>query len=193
MNFVNPVQRIACLSLLLFTVAATDSYAQLGGRGSTGGRSGMPDKGGNTENRGVRQPQPDPESFEQIDYRLSLLEEDLRLSPAQRPHWDIFAGKVRAFAGDVARERTRAVAMSAAAGSGIKYIEQSTDRARNHVTALEDIAIAAKALYANLSPNQVTLADMRIPTIVAPQPRSNAVAGSAYNLPNLGSADRPPR
>ncbi len=189
MKWHSGAQPLAALVLALFTLAAADSRAQFGNRGKMeGARPGNRDQG-----QSVRPQQPDYDAYEQIDYRLSLLEEDLRLLPRQRVPWDAFAGKVRAFASDVARARTRAIAVSASAGAGIRYIEHATDAARNRVTALEDIAIAAKALYASLDPGQISLADMRMPTIVAPQPRSGPPSNTVNNPPDSGSSVRPPR
>ena len=182
-------QLLAALILVLFTVAAADSHAQFGNRGRMdGGRAGNRDQA-----NPIRPQQPDYDAYEQIDYRLSLLEEDLRLQPGQRAPWDAFAGKVRAFANDVARAKTRPLAVSGSAGAGIRYIEQATDAERNRVTALEDIAIAAKALYGSLNQNQISLADMRMPTIVAPPPRSGPPPSTANNLFDPASGTRPPR
>jgi hypothetical protein len=194
-------QRLAVLSLLLFTLSATESSAQFGGRGGMGGmggpRGGSRDQSNSQDSR-IRPPQQDNDSYEQIDYRLSLLEDDLHLQPSQRAPWESFASRVRAFATDIARARARGMTSSAGAGGspgrgGILYIEQAADTARNRVTALEDIAVAAKGLYATLTPSQATLADMRMATIVAPQPRVDAQSGNANNLPDLGSSGRPPR
>ena len=112
--------------------------------------------------------------------------------PGQRGPWDVFATKVRAYAGDIARARARGATVTATSGGGLRHIDLATDTARNRVTALEDIATAAKVLYAGLTPNQATLADMRIPTIVAPQRRPAAPPDAGYNLPDLGSSGRTP-
>ena len=190
MSWNSRTSHIATLTLIVVcSLAATDSNAQFGGRGSRGGNR---DQSTGQSNRNVPQPRPDYESYEQIEYRLSLLEDDLRLQPGQRGPWDAFAAKERAYASDSARARARGATAAATAGGDLRHIDLATDAARNRVTALEDIAAASKALYAGLNPNQVTLADLRIPTIVAPQPRPAASSSAGYNLPDLGSSSRTP-
>ena len=191
----------ACLQLpfgillLVFALGATDCLAQFGGRSGRGGQGGM--SGGSRgadRDQDFRPTRPDVESLEQVDYRLSILEEDLRLNPTQRTPWDSFAGKVRAYAGDIARARARmANAPLTGGGGGVQHIEQAADDARNRATALDDIAVAAKTLYATLSPEQKYLADSRIATLIAPQPRTTPAQANGANLPDLGATGRVPR
>jgi LTXXQ motif family protein len=186
------------LTTLALVLSTVDTFAQFGSRGGMGGgsRGGRGNDGGNSENRSNRQPQPDVNSYEQIEYRLSLLEEDLKLKQAQVAPWNSFAERVRAYAGDLARERARAMTMSSTGGTatdGIKHIEQAADSARNRATALDDIAAAAKALYASLTPEQKMLADTRVVTIIAPLPRAATATASGSGLPDLGSSSRPQR
>ncbi len=124
------------------------------------------------------------------------MEEDLHLQPDQRPLWDSFAGKVRTYASDLARARARArtpPATDGGAASGVQFVEQTADEARNRATALDDIAIAAKSLYSGLAPNQRVLADARIVTLVAPQSRAGPGPDNVSNLPDLGSRNRQQR
>ena len=192
------VQLLAGVALLVLALGGADSYAQFGGRGGFGGMRGgtRGEQANQGKNQDFRLAQPESESYEQIEYRLSLLEEDLHLQPEQRALWEFFASKVRAYAGDLVREKSRA--MTSASGgvagkTGIQHIEQAADSARNRATALEDIAEAAKNLYAGLTPNQKALADARIVTIVAPQPRVSPAPGGGSNLPDLGSSGRTQR
>ena len=189
---------LAGVAALGIALAATDCHAQMGGFGGFGGNSrggrsqgGSRDQNNNQQDyRNNRPLQPDSDSYEQIEFRLTLLEEDLHLQPAQLALWDSFAGKVRAYAGDLARARARA--MTAPAGgstSGVQLIEQAADAARNRATALDDVAGAAKTLYAGLTPEQKMLADARIATIITPQAR----AAAASNLPDPGSSGRTQR
>ena len=161
------------VAVLAVSIVSTDCLAQFGG-GMGGGRSGHRDRGGYQDRRDSRPAQEQPQSYEQMEYRLSLLEEDLHLQPAQRASWDVFAEKVRAYAGDLVRARTRARSPQmggSGTGSGIKHIERAADTARNRATALDDVAAAAKSLYAILTSEQQILADARIATIVEPLPR----------------------
>jgi hypothetical protein len=188
------------IALLAFALGAADGHAQF--RGSQGGIFGgsrgasRDHQRDGQESRNSRRPQVDDDSYEQVEYRLSLLEEDLHPQAEQRATWERFAATVHAYASDLARARARATmhpADAANGGSGIRAIEQAADAARNRATALDDIAAAAKALYAMLTPDQKTLCDQRIGTIVAPPTHSLAGAGSGTNLPDLGSSARPQR
>jgi hypothetical protein len=184
----------AILATLALLLGAVDSHAQFGSKGIFGGsRGGNKDQSKSQDNS--RPGQQGSESYEQTEYRLSLLEEDLHLQSAQRASWESFAGKVRAYASDLARERARAMTASSSGGnsiSGVQHIEEAADTARNHATALDDVAAAAKALYAGLTPDQKMLADVRIVTILAPPPRPGP-PGSGSNLPDLGSSGRTSR
>ena len=104
------------------------------------------------------------------------------MQPQQIGSWQTFADKVRAYAGDIARERARSMTTSAGTAiGGVQHIEHAVDVTRNRLTALEDVAAAAKALYSALSQEQRMLADSRIASIVEPRARSGAGPdGAAY-------------
>jgi hypothetical protein len=160
--------------------------------GSRGGGSRDQNK---QDNRNNSQTQPALDSYEQTEYRLQLMEEDIHLDSAQRPLWDSFSSKVRAYASDLARTRARERTPPADTGnaSGIHFVEQTADSARNRATALDDIAMAAQALYDKLAPTQKVIADARIVTLVSPQVRAGPAQDSAANLPDLGSSGRTQR
>jgi hypothetical protein len=96
---------------------------------------------------------------------LHEFHEDLRPSPAREPVWQFYSDKVRALAGDIARERGRG--RSAGQASLLQRIDLAVDAARDRVTALEDIAQAAKALYAGLSAEQQRMSDPRLANILS--------------------------
>ncbi|HSQ03725.1 MAG TPA: Spy/CpxP family protein refolding chaperone, partial [Burkholderiales bacterium] len=96
--------------------------------------------------------------------RLGLLEDDLQLTGAQQAAWQRYADRVKAMANDIARERTRAE--PAERQTVVQQIDRAVDVARNRLTALEDIAAAAKSLYGVLTPEQQTRADPRLANIV---------------------------
>ena len=191
------MQLLAVLATLVLALAAVDSYAQFGGsRGGLGGmfggsRGGRGSQGNNQGNANSRAAQQENESFDQMQFRLALLEEDLHLQPEQRASWESFASKVRAYIGDLARDRAHTMTSAPdrdAGGGAVQYIEQAADTARNRATALEDIAAAAKTLYASFTVDQKKLADVRIATIIAPQARGAPGPGIGSNLPDLGSS-----
>ena len=179
---------------LALAVLATDVSAQYGGGGGFGGRGGRGMSRGDGTRPGNSTPRPilsEEALSDQAEYRLSLLEEDLHLQPEQRKAWQSFADSVRAYMSDLARERTR-LASAPSSAVGLQHIDHAVDSARNRLTALEDIAAAAKILYAALSPEQKTLTDARMVSIVAPRPLQPGMPASANNLPDLGSGG-PPR
>jgi len=190
------IQLLAIMATLVLALAAGDSYAQFGSRGGLGGmfggsRGGRGSQSNNKDNANSRAAQQENDFFDQMQFRLALLEEDLHLQPEQRASWESFASRVRAYTGDLARERTRAMTSSQdrdAGGGGVQYIEQVADTARNRATALDDIAAAAKTLYASFTVDQRRLADVRMATIIASQPRAVPGPGSGSNLPDLGSS-----
>ena len=57
----------------------------------------------------------------------------------------------------------------------LQRLDHAVDVARNRLTAVEDIAAAAKKLYAGLTPEQQSIADPRLATAIA----AAAISGSA--------------
>ena len=130
----------ATVALLL---VAADTFAQFGSRGAPVGMMGGLRAGGGRDKNSQdmlnnRPTQQSVDSYEQTEYRLQLMGEDLHLQLDQRPLWESFANKVRAYASDLARARTRALTPPADSGpaSGVHFVEQTADTARNRATAL---------------------------------------------------------
>ena len=126
---------------------ATGALAQTGGRGK--GR----DRGG--DKAGAREP------VNMLEVTLHEFHEDLKLSAAQEPSWLAYVDKLRALEGDIARERRQSAQMGV-----LQRIDRAVDVARDRLTAVEDIALAAKALYARLTPEQQEIADPRLANII---------------------------
>ena len=162
--------------------AALDSPAQFGGGFPGGGTRG----GRNRPDSSAREQRPpiQDNSPEQVEDRLGLLEEDLRLSADQRTAWQSYADKVKALAADVGRDRERGP-LGGGQVNAVQLIDRAVDTARNRLTALEDIAAAARTLYGNLTPQQQSVADPRLATIVSAITSSGT--GAAFNRPG-----RPP-
>jgi hypothetical protein len=148
----------ATLLVLLTTQAIAQIPGGMPGRGTPQGRGGA-----------MRQDQPRTPPQEsvadQIDFRLYQLREDLKLTAEQERAWSGYAEKVRALGADVARERERWGHIDPQSGS-VQRIERLADAARNRLTAIEDIAVAAKTLYERLSPQQRTVAEPRLANFV---------------------------
>jgi hypothetical protein len=140
--------------LLLGVAAAVPagiSFAQF--KGGKGGdmRGGKPPGGGR-----------DPVAV--LEITLHELGEDLKLRPEQEPLFDAYVERIRALAGDVARER--APRRVPAGLTMLQLIDRNVDGARNRLAALEDIALAAKALWVTLSEGQQRAADPRLATLM---------------------------
>src|SRR5260221_5552871 len=144
----------AALALVL-AAAAAPALAQMGGRRRGGGGAG------------IRKIRPDeraaPERVNVLEVTLHELHEDLKLTPEQEPLWESYAERLRALDRDVARERGR----KPASASLLQQLDRQVDAVRNRLTALEDIAQSAKALYAKLSPEQQPAADPRLANLMA--------------------------
>jgi hypothetical protein len=135
---------------------AAPAWAQFGGRrGNRGSQERSRKEDGSADAK---------EPVNPLEVTLKEFHDDLKLTAEQEPAWQAYADKVRALAGDVARERAQRLA---APPSGVlQRIDRTTDIARNRFTALEDVAEAAKALYARLTPEQQAASDPRLATIV---------------------------
>ena len=77
---------------LIIVIEVPNSFAQFGGRGGLGGIFGGTSRGarGNTQNNGNSVTRPIPDSYEQTEHRLALMEADLHLTPQQREPWQTF-------------------------------------------------------------------------------------------------------
>jgi LTXXQ motif family protein len=169
------------------------AFAQFGGRGM-GGIFGGPSRPprGNTQNSvSSPPPRPIPDSYEQAEHRLALMELDLHLTAEQREPWQAFANKVRAYASDLSREHARAgIPLSEGTPiSGLQHIDLITDGARIRLNELEDIRTTASALYATLSPDQKKIADARMVTLIT-TPSGLTAGDSINNFSGLGSTTR---
>jgi len=161
--------------------AAPDLLAQFppGGGGFPGGgmRGGRhhPDSSGKDKRPAIQE-----NAADLVEYRLELLQEDLKLAPGQENAWVAYADKVRALTSDLLRERSRARTTDKQTNA-LQQMDHAVDVARDRLTALEDIAAAAKVLYASLNPEQKMLTDSRFTTIV-PLIEGSAPAGAGYGM-----------
>jgi hypothetical protein len=154
------------------TAIASDSLAQFPGGGLPGGgssRGGYPGgtRGGDRsrpESPREKPPIAQEDASDRVDSRLERLREDLQLLPSQQAAWKAYAESVTAFADDITRERTRDQPNTVQ--TPIERIDRMVEVARNRLTALEDIAAAAKALYSTLTPEQKESAATRVVTLI---------------------------
>ena len=146
------------LSALVVAFAATDASAQFGGR--RGGARGSSDGAG--KSRASDQQRAGVDQFTLI---LAELHEDLKLTAGQQAAWDGYARNVEALASDVVRERGKVKELSQM--NVLQRMDHAVDVARDRLTAMEDAVAAAKKLYAALSPEQQSVANPRLATVLA--------------------------
>ena len=136
-------------ALAVFLGAATaPAFAQMGGRRR--GSGGPKDKGGGEPR------------INMLETTAHELHEDLKLTPVQEPLWDTYLEKVRLLGNDIARERVQ----QPSGRSVPQQVDRIVDTARNRLAALEDIAQAAKDLYAKLTPEQQPTANPRLANLM---------------------------
>src|SRR5882724_3772780 len=144
-------------SVLMLVIAAADASAQVGGRRGSG-RDGVGDRSAKVQEK--------PESsIDQLALILAELQQDLKLTADQQASWDAYARNVEALASDLARERGRMKEVMQM--KVLQRLDHAVDVARDRLTAVEDIAAAAKKLYAGLTPEQRSVADPRLATAIA--------------------------
>jgi len=143
-------------SVLMLVIAAADASAQVGSRRGSGR--------GDVDRSAKVQEKPE-NSVDQLALILAELREDLKLTADQQAAWDAYARNAEALASDVARERDRTKEVMQM--KVLQRLDHAVDVARNRLTAVEDIAAAAKKLYAGLTPEQQSRADPRLATAIA--------------------------
>ena len=144
-----------------------------GKRGGGGARVGQGSQSGEAQNGcTLGQINADAVPYELVETRLQTLEADVNPTPEQANAWQDFVKRVRAYATEVDRQHTPSHEQQGSSQQtvdGIKYMAATGDRVRNRYTLLENIEPAVKRLYKVLTPQQRTLVDMRLPSIVAPR------------------------
>jgi hypothetical protein len=157
---------VFCL-LVIGTFAAQDLMAQFGSGPPAGGMPGGGIRGERPQRGEPARPQRPAvqEDMEDvIDYRLALLQEDLKLSADQENAWRSYSDKVHFLLSDVSRERRRL--QSGMSMNALQQVDHAVDVARNRLAAWEDVAGAAKTLYDRLTPQQRAMVDARFAGIV---------------------------
>jgi hypothetical protein len=148
--------------LLLLAAAVVDSpdvFAQHHGGGSPG-TGGVQERGRSPADTNMGAP---------VQVQLDQLEDDLKLTPQQRSMWNAYADRVLSFADGMTRAQFAArTATEATDATAAQQLDQLADRARQRLTAVEDIAESGKALYAMLSSDQKRIADHRLVLPILP-------------------------
>lgn len=163
-------------TLALFLAgAAVPALAQWGGGQRRGGGMGKGDMGSKSgmDRGGAEKGEP---RVNLLEVTANELHEDLKLTPVQLPLWESYLEKVRALGNDVVRERTQRPAGINSGRTVTQQIDRVVDVARNRLAALEDIAQAAKDLYAKLTEEQQTTANPRLANLMT-MPLAQAEGG----------------
>ena len=164
-------------ALLILVIATTLAEAQMPGGGRRGGMKG----GGDNPGRAAG-PSGAAAIADQFDAQLEDVRQQLHLQKEQEPAWSAYAERVDALMADQFRRRTPPPA-APENENALRQIDRKVDVVRNRLAAMEDVADAAKALYAKLSPEQQAIADRVLaPTVPAlyssmPPGRSGGAAG----------------
>jgi protein CpxP len=148
-------RKLFAISIGALSLCATGALAQLGGSRRPRGSGGP----GDGREKGGQEPQ-----VSSVEVTLHEFHEDLKLSAEQEPAWDTYVGRIRALVNDIARERAQ---RDKAQMNVLQRIDRTVDVARDRLTAVEDIALSAKSLYARLTPEQQQLADPRLANLIA--------------------------
>lgn len=167
--------------LALLAAAPAVAFAQMGPRRRSGG-----DKGGAGGAKGGGQINP-------IEATLGEFETDLKLTAEQQKAWDAYANGIRALQKDIARDRAPRAADAQL--DLAKRLERAADVARNRLAAVEDIVDSAKGLLKTLTPEQRTMADPRLATLIGMSFGEAACAPGARPQkppPNLIGPSAPP-
>ncbi|MGE5306763.1 MAG: Spy/CpxP family protein refolding chaperone [Alphaproteobacteria bacterium] len=183
---------------LIAAVDVQSGFAQFSGREildnicKNVSRGRRDDQSDNTQKKRSRVDRAAPDSYDQTEHELALLEADLQLQSQQKEPWQLFAGKVSDYAGELSRERARidVPGSERAPAGGLQHLKQLSDVARTRLSKLEEIRSAANKLYATLSPDQKKIADSRIVRMVAPLTAELSTGDAGSSDRNLGSATR---
>jgi len=159
---------INAIILLLAAAIAAPSHAQFGGDR----------RGEGTEGPGGGGPQERGDSFQDalaqdFQTRLDRLKEALKITPEQETLWQGYEDRVKALMTDMNARPTPSPDNQTA----LQKVDQQVNIVRDRLTAMEDIGIAAKTLYAKLTDEQKAIADQRLAGTL-PQPYPPGAEGS---------------
>ena len=98
------------------------------------------------------------------DKRLTRLKADLKITSAQEPAWNAYAGEVKQHAGEMQalHNQMRQSASGTTRPTAPERVERQAQFAKQQGDYLEKLAGLTKDLYATLTPEQKTLADQRL-------------------------------
>jgi hypothetical protein len=113
--------------------------------------------------------------------QLDQLENELKITPEQRAAWNAYEDKVLRLADDMTRSQFAARTSLATDANAAQQLDRLLDTEQNRLTAIEEIAVAGKVLYATLTSDQKAIADRKL--VLPLRPLATGVA-----LPGIGDA-----
>lgn len=180
---------IAVALVWMFGAAWTlPAMAQAGGGPGRPTAASAPRGGGLPERSSDERPA-GPGLHELVAVRMSQLEEDLRLQPPQAAAWSRWRESVQRLLDD----RRRTARTTPAEATAPQRLDAIADGARNRLAAVEDVVDAAKALYAQLSPEQRSVADRRLAlplsTLAGTDPRADERGAATIRAPGASGGN----
>lgn len=136
------------VSLLIITLVAVVS-----GCGTPGGRGGPENGGGRGPGQGTCQ-----SPVAQLQTQFAETAQALQLTPKQLVLWEAYQSSV----GEMMADQIKHELDAPASRLSMQQIGAKVDVARNHLTAMEDVAGRATALYQSLDSEQKKTADLRL-------------------------------
>jgi hypothetical protein len=124
-----------------------------------------------------------------LEISLDQLRDRLVLKPEQQALWAAYADKVSAYVDVFYREKP---VLASQESTAIHQLARLVDNMQNRLAALEDVELAAKNLFASLSPDQTKIANQlliaTIPTFNSNVP--SAPEGSKRQVPKSDNGTR---
>src|SRR5581483_9419768 len=151
------------LLALLCAVFLTDACAQIPGRGGMGGGDRM--RGSQRAPSERTAPTTSPGAATQV--QLDALEDELKLTATQRQAWNAYADRVQKLADETSRLIFEARTGRTPAGTAVAQLEAIAGVEHAKSTAVDEIVLLARDFYATLTPEQRSLADRRLASVVA--------------------------
>jgi len=146
------------LVLVLLATLSASSLAQTPSRG----RGGMGGERGTERNTQERPRSADSAAVNTaVPMALDRLEDDLKLTEAQRPAWYAYADRVQKLSDVMSRTRFE-LRTGGLSGSASEQLEHIVADERGRLAAAQEIAALGRELYLVLTPEQKTLADRRL-------------------------------
>jgi len=144
----------AALLGALSLAVISEAEAQFGGGGGMGRRGGGPRDSGGDRSETARLSANDQIRMQLTNARLAL-----KLAPEQNPPWQSYEDKVIALIAEQPQS---------ASENAVKQIDRNAELLRSRLGAMQDLADAAKKLYATLSDDQKVVAERMLGTTVPP-------------------------